>query len=228
MCDELAELGRAAKRSRRSARAAAAALDRTWKLTGSERRVALGLYMMADAVAEPVVLYLKQIGRQRHWPDRADDDVERLIVNEYLRADMCELLALTDEAHPLDAGALAQALRRLAEWSVVTWTRCQNDKGICPSSIALMDQLRQRRPDFLKRRADSRPLPASGGGGARKHVARLRVRYGAHMGRMRPREELPIATMQAKVSWRSHLVNDLILYVFGRRVCVCVCVCVQL
>ena len=167
-------------------------------MDGRTRNVALCLYMLADTSVEPVVVYLRQVARQRHWPVWGEDAIARLVVDEYLSAELHELLALTDETAPLDDTALATAMRLFNVWSVVTWVRHDNGIGNAPCSRALSDQLHQRRARFLKRHLGARPWAVAGTSAARKEVQRLRHRFRGRIGQLRPRAELAPAVMQAK------------------------------
>lgn len=154
--------------------------------------------MLADTAVEPVIVYMRQVARQRHWPEWSDVAITRLVVDEYLSTDLQELFALTDETSPLDETALATAMRHFNVWSVVTWARCDNNIGNAPSSRTLSDQLHHQRPRFLKRRAGSRPWAVAGTAAARTEVRRLRHRFKGRIGQLQPRDELAPAVMQAK------------------------------
>ena len=75
---------------------------RQWCLTGRVGNVALAIYVLTDATSEPVVKYLLAVARQRHWPVRAQADVERLVTEAYLSAELHQLFKLVDPDDPLD------------------------------------------------------------------------------------------------------------------------------
>ena len=83
--------------------------------------------------------------------------------------------ALVDTENPSDATALRCALGYVEEWAVVVESRRLNtQRGIAPSSEAVLEQLesnRQKAPQLL------RGPPRSFGGSARKRVHRLRARW---------------------------------------------------
>ena len=76
--ERLAAVAGAAKRLRRAGRAAAASAARAWNLAGRVRNVVLLIYMLSTNDLEPAVLYLRQRGRQNHWPDREDEELAAL------------------------------------------------------------------------------------------------------------------------------------------------------
>lgn len=206
---DAATMTRDLKKARAQLRVGTAAARRGLQLEGNVRRVALSIYVLSDAVIEPVLLYLRAVYRQRHWAHLDDAELTRLVVDDYLAADMTELFSLTDAGAPLDPDALAVAMKRLNEWAGVTWAATQNKKGITPSTSALLDALELRRPDFLKHHVSSRPWGNSSSGAARKRASRLRVRLHGRIGSLRVREEIPVETMRAKAfaawQWLNHL-----------------------
>ena len=158
--------------------------------------------MLSDTVVESVVVYLKKIGRQRHWRECADDVIARMVVDEYLGADLDELLALTDETAPLDVDALVAAMNHFNAWYVVAWSRRQNAKGITPSSATLSAELAHCRPFFLKHHLTAKPWAVSGTGVARMQVSRLRGCFRGRIGKLLPQDFIPLDVMQEKAPIR--------------------------
>ena len=77
--------------------------------------------------------------------------------------------------------------------------RAQNKKGVTLPSCVLHDQLEEWRIALPE---DVRPrrYGAAGSGTARKAMSRLRKRWGGRIGRLRPRDVLPVGVMRAKAS----------------------------
>ena len=92
--ERLAAVAGAAKRLRRAERAAVASAARAWNLAGRVRNVVLLINMLSTNDLEPAVLYLRQRGRQNHWPDREDEELAALATEAFLAASVEEIAAL--------------------------------------------------------------------------------------------------------------------------------------
>ena len=68
-----------------------------------------------------------------------------LVVDAFLEADEDELIALCHFEAPLDAVALSRAQPWIDQWRLVTWCRAQNEKGVAPSTGAVLAQLESGR-----------------------------------------------------------------------------------
>ena len=100
---------------------ARARASRAWRLPERVVRTALIVYVLAGYAVEPVIVFLRNAGRSRQWPDLSDPDLAAMIEQLFLDACEHDLAALTDEADPLDDIAMQVALRYVREWLVVSW-----------------------------------------------------------------------------------------------------------
>ena len=60
-------------------------------------RVALLIYWLADGVVDPAVFYLRQRGRQHHWPEKDDAELADLVEQVFQGTPDSETLSLADE-----------------------------------------------------------------------------------------------------------------------------------
>ena len=172
---------------------------RFWQLSGQLLHTVLIVYFLAGCSADPAVTYLRSCGRQRHWPNKSDDELKNMVEDAFLRVDADELAALTDEDDPGDADAMTAALKVVAEWRVFLWASHLNrEQGLAPSTEAVLqryEELRERMPDaarvaYLGTVADAR---------ARMWATTYRRRWGGRYGGMRVREAVPLPELENKV-----------------------------
>lgn len=70
-----------------------------WRLTDHIKYSALVMYVLADYDAQPAVVYLKGIGRARSWPIKNSLELQRLIEDLLLGADLELLMRRSVLAH---------------------------------------------------------------------------------------------------------------------------------
>ena len=82
----------------KKAKTIAAAAIKRMTLCGKARATALSIYMIANQELEPVIVYLRGIGRQRHWDEIAcgDDVLTCCITDLFMQAADEELVSLLD------------------------------------------------------------------------------------------------------------------------------------
>ena len=171
--------------------------ERDWVLTVPERgrdiETALAIFMLGEYAPEPVVVFLRRLGRQYHW-ETPKTDVELLAIVEaaFLAADLLGLHSLCDEENP--SAALLIATVWIAQWRSVVWCR---GTGIHPDTEAIAVEYESVRRTFAE---NVRPPLWHGAPGSRKQGTRLRRRWGGRYGIVRPRDVLPAAVMLAKVT----------------------------
>ena len=51
------------------------ASSRIWKLTEKQLRATLICFVLGGGVVDPALVYLREQGRKRRWPERNDDDL---------------------------------------------------------------------------------------------------------------------------------------------------------
>ena len=123
-----------------------------------------------------------------------------LVVDAFLEADEDELIALCHFEAPLDAVALSRAQPWIDQWRLVTWCRAQNEKGVAPSTGAVLAQLESGRWEWP---AAFRPPPWGPSAEVlqRRRVSRLRRRWGGRIVRLRYRDDTPLPALRGKAPW---------------------------
>ena len=196
--ERLAAVAGAAKRLRRAERAAAASAARAWNLAGRVRNVVLLIYMLSTNDLEPAVLYLRQRGRQNHWPDREDEELAALATEAFLAASVEEIAALWDAEAPADAGALEAAGRYVQQWRVAAWVAVQNrTKGVAPPSDLVLAKFAEVRSS-LPAGAQGSAWGVAAMPAARARLTRWRRRLGGRVGKKRAAENIPVEIMREK------------------------------
>ena len=191
--EDLADAGRQAK----LAKSRAASAERVWKLVGAVLKTVLIIHKLAGGAVDPSVVFLTRKGRERGWPDRTDEELANLVHAAYAAADMGEVAALADMDNSTDAPALSMAVDYVEQWRVAVWARAQNRLGIAPGGSDVLrhaDQRRSRLP------VPARPSPwgSNESAASRKRLSRWRGRWGGRVGKLRVREEVPLADMREK------------------------------
>ena len=200
---ELAEVNKEAKRVRRAEARRTLARDRMWALSTQQLQAVMLIYILADCIHEPAVMFLKRIGRQRGWAETEDGALETMIDEAILAADLDELAGLAD-THGLEESPLMRAAINVTwQWRLVVWTRTQNRKGIAPPSSLLLDQWERSRvlaPGHLRPPRWGTSIDTA----ARVRVFKLRKRYGCRFGKLQAREHIAVDVMRAKVVRQYH------------------------
>ena len=107
VCSSVADARAALRRVRRRETARAKA----WLLTTEMQHVTIIAFVLSDYNVEPCERYLNMCGRERHWPEPADGELETLVENVFLRTECNLIAALSDATDPLDRNALAIAVQ---------------------------------------------------------------------------------------------------------------------
>ena len=186
------------KRARRGARDSTRAAARMWQLSDSTRRIALIAYVLADYHVEPAVRFLVASGRERHWPGKLEEELATMVEDHFLEVGETELAAITDMEGPADGKAMKAALSYVEQWRLAEWaTRLNTDKGVAPSTEALLQQLEVQRlalPELVRPDARGSVVEPR----ARVWASSFRRRWGGRYGRIRVREHVPLEEMMAK------------------------------
>ena len=195
----LAQTNRELKAAQRQQERGRSRQARFWNLPADVLRTVLIAYFLAGCVADPAVKYLCNCGRRRHWPDKTEEELKRMVEEAFLRVDLAELASLTDEHTPADEGAMTAALKMVSEWRVAAWARNLNEEhGLAPSTEIVLqryEELRERMPDAV--RVPYRGTVADAR--ARMRATAFRRRWKGRYGSMRVREAVPVAEMRTKV-----------------------------
>ena len=173
---------------------------RFWQLSSRQCKVVLILYGLVGYTAGPAAQYLVMQASKRKWPPRPSQELELLVGDVFLRADVQEFVALVDEQSPADVEASRIAVAFLREWAVAEWVRGVNRRqGVAPATEMVLQEFERRRmqyPEGLRPRevgdiAESR---------AREWARQWRLRWGARHARVRIRgEDLSPAEIREKV-----------------------------
>ena len=84
------------RRAQAKQRAKAKAQARAWDFGVKLARVVVLIHWLADGVVDPAVFYVRQRGRQHHWPDKDDEELADLVEQVFEGTADAEILALTD------------------------------------------------------------------------------------------------------------------------------------
>ena len=142
-----------------------------WSVVGFLLHAALNTYSLAGYVFEPSVVFLKNSGRQWHWPEKSDEELALMIEDAPLHVDLDDFARLTDHDDPSVPDAMKKGVSIVEQRGIVVWTRgLNNDQGVSPSTISVLQRLEQKR-----RRPPESICPAAVGGSA-ESMARMRRR----------------------------------------------------
>ena len=174
--------------------------DQGWQLTCRQERVVLILYGLAGYAAGPAVQYLAMQAGKRKWSSRSPQDLESLVGDLFLQADVRQFAALLDEEGPSDVEAFRDAVAFLREWEVAEWVRGINQRqGVAPATETVLEEFEKRRvqyPEGLR----PRELGSITETRARESARQWRLRWGARHARVRVRGEgLDAAELREKV-----------------------------
>ena len=189
----------------RAQRAKRARVDRAWQLSEHLSRVAVIVYVLAGYVTEPAIVFLRNAGSARNWPDLSDGQFAHLVEQLFLDANENDIAALSDEANPLDSNAMVIALRYVREWRLVAWgKRLNEEQGVAPSVRMLVDKAHELGVTCSDG-VFPKPIGRAVGSAARVWARRFRNRWNARVGVLKVHEVITVAEMQAKVSARARL-----------------------
>ena len=201
--DAIAELGSeiaAAKRARRNAERVAAD---AWALTEHMRRVVLAAFVLAEYMPEPAVKYLVARGRERHWPERSEEDLSTFVENIFLASmegNAEEAIALADLSEPTDQAALRDAVKYVHEWRVVIWVRdASSTAGEAPSTRSELEHAEVMRAE-LPESVQPSPWGTAADVRGRKWAQRLRARWGGRHAAVPAPAPLQPAAFQSKAA----------------------------
>ena len=199
---EVSKLGGERKRVKSNATARQASANRQWVIDGFLRSVVLITLLRSDTVFDPAIVFLRQKGRQRHWPERTDEELTALFGDVFVAASVEELVSLDATYDPTDWNAQKTAVRLVEEWRVARWTETKNRQGLAPSTTAVLGEF-ARRHSRLSALIRPTPLGTADQGRARMRLTRWRRRFGGRIGKLPVREVVPVAEMVTKVAVRT-------------------------
>ena len=189
-----AEVKTALKKAKRKEETA----RRAWQLTTFMSHVVLIAYALCDYQSPAAIRYLVVAGRKRGWPEKSESELQELVESMFLECDTEVFTDLADKAHPSDPQAFQVAAQHSEEWKMAAYVRDQNVRlGLAPSTESLLHRWGSRRAAYPEASG-----PADFGTvvepKARKRMQRWRGRWGAQIGTVRLREELPLGESRSK------------------------------
>jgi len=196
-CRQVSRRVQAAKRSQKNAFQRA---RRLWHLSRREINVLLILYGLAEYAPGPAAQYVAMLASKRKWPPKPMHELELLVGDLFLRADVQHFVALVDEQSPADVDAFRVAAAFIREWAVAEWVRDLNQRqGVAPPTEMVLQEFERRRlqyPEGLR----PRELGGIDESRVREWARQWRLRWGARHARVRVRgEDLGPAEIREKV-----------------------------
>ena len=200
----LGEVRSLAKRIKCKASRHQRSVERQWVLDGKFLKITLAVYILTGSSCEAAVAYLVKLGRKRQWAAKDTSDLESIVLNAVLAADIHVLAAFADPDAVEEASVLCAAVHFATQWRLVAWCKEQNHKGVAPSTSLMLDRWEQLR---MVVPAHVRPnmWGVSTAAAARMRVLRLRRCFHGRIGKFRVGERLPVDVMQEKVEHTSPL-----------------------
>jgi hypothetical protein len=195
---EMAATKRQMKQSEQKAKAAARLAAQQWQLAPRLKTVVLTIFLLAQYQPAPAVKLLHHTAHKRSWPQKDDEELERMVEDLFLAADVEQLGRLVDLDDPEDSSVATEALKYLEEWRAVEFVRDANSRlGVAPSTEDILRQLEANRlqiPESLRPVSKGTAAQAK----ARMWAKRWRERWGGCYGKLRLRDDTPVAEMQEK------------------------------
>ena len=180
------ELKRARWRQKDARRAKAS----VWRLTALFSDIVLIIYVLTGYFLEPAIRFLRSVGLKHRWPQKSEDELGLIVEQMFAAAEPDDIAALTDTTAPSKPAALRAATKRAQEWGLVAWARRLNeDKGVAPSTQAVLEKAEEMRvgfPEEVRPAAQGTSVDAK----SRMWLRRWRLRWGGRLARIRLREEL--------------------------------------
>jgi hypothetical protein len=196
----LAEVRAATKHAKQREKDAKRKAANAWTLPTTLLHTLLIIYSLTGYAVEPCLKFLANSGRKRSWPEKTDEELETMLGDKFLSANLDDLLQLCSEEDPTDPGAMKAALVYVEEWRAVVWTRNLNlQHGLAPSTASVLGHLERNR---LRLPAAVRPRSKGNcaQNNARKWIHDWRHRWGGRYSRIKVREDIPLPEMRQKVS----------------------------
>lgn len=194
----LAVVRRDAKVARQREKDAKKGQAKAWSLTGLLKHAVLIVYILTGYKSEPVVTFLTNNGRKRHWPERTDEELLSLVNDLFLEVGLEELAALSDMTAPSDIESMRVAVAYVEQWGVVVWTRQQNaNNGVTPCTEFVLQRFEEGRgrvPENVRPRA----IGVASDARARVRIGAWRRRWGGRVGRLRIREDVQPPELRRK------------------------------
>ena len=174
-----------------------AALARDWVLKEDMRAIAICIYILAKQELEPLVAYLKGVGRMWHFSNLEDDELAFFAVDLVSHASDYEMHAFTNPALTPFPESLVKAHSLVHAWRAKAWTSKQNlDGHNLASPVIHMHAERELKRIPPAVRPDSWGPPSTNR--SKMVMARLRRKYNGRFGQLPMVCELGREEMRAK------------------------------
>ena len=202
-----ATLAETRKELRRERQLAKDARRRVWVLSQWLTNVVLILYSFAGHTPIVARLFLARAALSRGWPAKGDEELDTIVEDKFLGADVEHLAGLSDLDAPADPSAMKVARRYFEEWRLVEWVGQLNQgKGVAPSTDLVLTRYEGARSQLP---AVCRPGHAGTAASTkgRSWAFRWRRRWGGRHGALRAREDITAAEIRDKVITKRGLVG---------------------
>jgi hypothetical protein len=214
----VAENRRATQKARQQKKDAKKSEAKAWRLAPFLEHATLIIYTLTDYQIEPAIKFLGANSRKRHWPEKTEEELQALVEELFLAADLTELTALSDMVEPADVDAMKAALVYVQQWGLVDWTRRLNAQcGVAPSTESVLLRLEEKRltiPEQVRPRAVGSACAVS----ARVWAGAWRKRWGGRHGRIRIRDDVSLPDLQRKVVRQyDHVLRKMLTFVYKMR-----------
>ena len=195
----LAENMREARQLKQRAKDGERGKAKAWKLSSFLQNAVLIIYTLTGCATEPVVTFLANNAKMRHWPEKSEEELISMLDELSHAVDVAQLAALTDLAAPTDEAAMKAALVYVEQWRLADWTRGLNaGPGVAPSTQSVLMHLEQQRGQ-LPEAVRPKPLGTTSDASARVWATAWRRRWGGKHGRIQIRDDVPQAELVRKV-----------------------------
>ena len=206
-----------AKQIKQKAKDARKGQNRAWQLSTLFLRTVLIIYAVAGYIAEPAVEFMSLGGRQSHWLDKSDEELEEMLGRFFLQHDLSELALLIDTEDPSDPAAMKAAMVCVEEWRLAAWAeRLNSEIGVAPSTESVLQRWEERRagiPEAVRPRS----LGTSAVSRARVWAGSWRQRWGGRHGRIQLREAISLEELREKVSPNARSQSALFFIQWGQK-----------
>ena len=171
-----------------------------WQLTDWQSKVLLIIYVVAGYQVAPAATFLTMQARKRKWIARPDEEVQQVVENVFLQAEVDWVASLTDQSNPLDVACMEVAISFLHEFEVAGWvSKVNQQQGVAPPTDMVLQEFESRRlryPEHLR----PRHVGVVSEVRARVWARKWRQRWGARHACIRIRgEDMEAAEMKEKV-----------------------------
>jgi hypothetical protein len=198
---ELSSTRKSIRDEKRARKDKAQRMASQWQLNSKAIKLCMTIYMLAEYRAAPAIRFLHVTGRKRKWPERSDEELQRLVEDSFMNQDVAELAAMCNVEGPQGTALTREAVQYVDDWRAAEYVRDLNARlGVAPSTADVLQKLESNRLQWPEA---VRPSPKGTVGEAKARVwaQRFRRRYGGKHGRVRIVDDIPLEEMRSKASF---------------------------